>query len=241
MKPILIVDDDIELCNLLREYLTREGFEVAACHDGERGLAAARSGRHALVILDVMLPRLGGFELLRRLRASSPVPVLMLTARGDDVDRIVGLEIGADDYLPKPFNPRELVARIQAVLRRTAEPAIHAPALAPAEPIRVGSLKIDPGTRETHRDNQRLDLTSVEFDLLQLLMRSAGVVVSRDALSRAALGRGYHPLDRSLDMHVSNLRRKLGADHSPAIKTVRSAGYLLAHIAPAPEEDGAHG
>jgi DNA-binding response OmpR family regulator len=231
MPRVLVIDDDVELCDLVREYLHGEGFEVSACHDGETGLETATRGDHVLVVLDVMLPRLNGFDVLRQLRGRSSVPVLMLTARGDDVDRIVGLEIGADDYLPKPFNPRELVARIRAILRRTAErtPSRNSPARPSNAPrLQLDELVLDPGMREARRGEAQLDLTSVEFDILHLLMKSAGQVVGRDSLSRAALGRPFRALDRSLDMHVCNLRRKLGTGAKPAIKTVRSAGYLLA-------------
>lgn len=236
MPRVLIIDDDTELCELLREYLSREGFEIDAVHDGESGLSAILRLEPDLVVLDVMLPRIGGFDLLRSLRTRSRVPVLMLTARGEEVDRIVGLEIGADDYLPKPFNPRELVARIRAILRRAAEPAdpsatVPSAAGSPVAParslVREGNLEIDPGAREVRRGSTRLDLTAVEFDILHVLARSAGSIVDRNTLCREALGREYQPLDRSLDVHVSNLRRKLGPGSESLIKTVRSAGYLL--------------
>jgi two-component system response regulator CpxR len=221
MVRVLLIDDDVELCELVSEYLDGEGFEVETLYDGDKGLARAQEGAHDLVILDVMLPALSGFEVLRRLREISSVPVLMLTARGDEVDRIVGLEMGADDYLPKPFNPRELAARMRAVLRRTAaEPAI-------GDRMVVDDLVIDLAARSVNVGETELQLTGVEFNLLEALVRSAGTVVSRDDLSRAALFRRASAFDRSLDVHLSNLRRKLGpsADGGERIKTIRGVGY----------------
>jgi two-component system response regulator CpxR len=226
VRRLLVIDDDVELCELVAEFLVREGFAAEFAHDGDRGLAAALEGGHQAIILDVMLPRLGGFEVLRRIRERKRTPILMLTARGDHVDRIVGLEMGADDYIPKPFDPRELVARLRAVLRRVEGPP---PGEAQPEPLVVDDLRLDPGAREAWRARRRLDLTAVEFDLLAALLGAAGRVVSREELSRAVLGRAYQAFDRSIDMHVSHLRRKLqdgGGD--TLIKTVRSAGYLLA-------------
>lgn len=225
MSNILIIDDDLDLCDLLREYLTPEGFATESVHNGLTGVEQAISGQYALVVLDVMLPGTNGFEVLRRIRAASPVPVLMLTARGDDVDRIVGLEIGADDYLPKPFNPRELVARIRAVLRRAGP---EAQSQAEAGRLVVGDIELVPGTRTVLRAGQRVDLTSVEFSILENLLRHAGQVVSREDLVRNALGRSLSSYDRSIDVHVSSLRRKLGQGPGEAerIKTVRSVGYL---------------
>jgi len=224
---ILVIDDDVELCSLVGEYLEPEGFQIEAVHDGNRGLERALSGDHLLVVLDVMLPGLNGFDVLRRLRTTSRIPVLLLTARGEDVDRIVGLEIGADDYLPKPFNPRELVARIRAILRRTqvAEETQEIP-----EIIRVGEIELDPATRTVRQNGKPLDLTSVEFNLLQVLLREAGRVVTREHLVDAVLSRKFSPFDRSIDMHVSKVRKKLGdsdtgTDH---IKTVRGVGYIFA-------------
>jgi len=222
---VLIVDDDTELCNLVREYVGAEGFEVAAVHHGDAGLKAARTGDFDLVLLDVMLPGMSGFEILRRLRTQSDVPVLMLTARGDEVDRIVGLEIGADDYLPKPFNPRELVARIRAILRRAEQ---RRNPLRRARLLQVGDVELDTGTRQVRRDGQDIRVTAVEFDVLEQLLRSAGTVVSREDLTRDVLEREYSAMDRSIDMHVSNLRKKLGAmrDSVERIKTVRGIGYI---------------
>ncbi len=221
MTRILVVDDDAGLTHLLRDYLAAEGFEVAIAGDGEAGARAALDGGVDLVVLDVMLPRLGGFDALRRIREHSAVPVIMLTARGEDVDRIVGLELGADDYLPKPFNPRELVARIRAVLRRgkPGAPATGA--------IVVGDLQLDAGSRQVWRGGEEVVLTGTEFSVLEQLVRAAGTVVRRDALFREVLGRRPAAFDRSLDVHVSNLRRKLGPlpDGGERIKTVRGLGY----------------
>src|SRR5438445_2257831 len=223
---ILVIDDDVDLCSLVAEYLRREGFQVEAVHDGKSGLNRALTGDHLLVVLDVMLPALNGFDVLRRLRDGSRIPVLLLTARGEDVDRIVGLEIGADDYLPKPFNPRELLARIRAILRRPETAA----KVSPTEPISVGDVTLQPGSRTVTRGGERVELTAVEFDLLQALLRSAGAIVSRDQLARGVLGREFSPFDRSIDMHISKLRRKLGdlPGGQERIRTVRSAGYLYA-------------
>src|SRR6202789_969977 len=230
MDHVLVVDDDIELCALVQEYLTAEGFSLKAVHDGEQGLQQALTNEYALVVLDVMLPRLNGLEGLRRIRSVSKIPVLLLTARGEDVDRIVGLEIGADDYLPKPFNPRELVARIRAVLRRTqGDKSSAAP-----EIVRVGEIELDPATRSVRRDGQPVDLTSVEFNLLEVLLREAGRVVPRERLVNAVLSRKFSPFDRSIDMHVSKVRKKLGdSDTDAHIKTIRGVGYIFAR----PRED----
>lgn len=223
MARILLVDDDVELCELVTEYLRGEGLEVEVAHDGAAGLDRAVSGEHELLLLDVMLPGLTGFEVLRKLRDGSALPVIMLTARGDDVDRIVGLEMGADDYLPKPFNPRELAARIRAVLRR-AEPVGERPGT-----HAVGDLEVDLGARSVRVGGSEIDVTGVEFAVLECLIRSVGQVVSRDQLSQAALFRKASAFDRSLDVHISNLRRKLGStpDGSDRIKTVRGVGYQM--------------
>src|ERR1019366_5049497 len=231
MDHILVVDDDVELCALVQEYLTVEGFSLKAVHDGEQGLQQALTNEYALVVLDVMLPGINGFEVLRRIRSVSKIPVLLLTARGEDVDRIVGLEIGADDYLPKPFNPRELVARIRAILRRTQSVAAD---VVP-EVLSVGDVELDPATRSVLRAGQPVDLTSVEFNLLEVLLREAGRVVTRERLVNAVLSRKFMPFDRSIDMHVSKVRRKLGdseedGDH---IKTIRGVGYMFARPAKA--------
>ncbi len=214
---LLVVDDDVELCTLLGEFLTREGFGVDFEHDGRRGLERALKGEHALVVLDVMMPGMDGFEVLKRLRQQSRVPVLMLTARGEDVDRIVGLELGADDYLSKPFNPRELVARIRAILRRIeAKPS--------GGKLEVNGVLLDPGTREVLCDAHPIVTTTLEFDILEVLMRQAGRVVSRDTLMESMYNRKATPFDRSIDMHVSHLRKKLDAGRE-RIKTIRGVGY----------------
>src|ERR1700719_75415 len=227
MDHVLVVDDDIELCALVQEYLTAEGFSLKAVHDGEQGLQQAMTGDYSLVVLDVMLPGINGFEVLRRVRAVSRLPVLLLTARGEEVDRIVGLEIGADDYLPKPFNPRELVARIRAILRRTHGEGKSASSL--PEVLRVGEVELDPATRTVLRDGKPVDLTSVEFNLLEVLLREAGRVVPRERLVNAVLSRKFSPFDRSIDMHVSKVRKKLGdTDSDEHIKTIRGVGYIFA-------------
>jgi len=227
MDRILVIDDDTELCSLVAEYLDSEGYEAESVHDGERGLEKALTGEHVMVVLDVMLPGMNGFDVLRRIRDSSRIPVLLLTARGQDVDRIVGLEIGADDYLPKPFNPRELVARIRAVLRRTKN---GDKAGGPPEILRVGDVELDPATRSVRQAGQPLELTSVEFNLLEVLLREAGRVVTRERLVNAVLSRKFSPFDRSIDMHVSKVRKKLGDSEGSAehIKTVRGVGYIFA-------------
>lgn len=227
---LLLIDDDAELCRMLAEYLTGDGFAVDAVHDGQAGIdavrtAAARGRDFDAVILDITMPVLDGFETLRRLRTVASVPVVMLTARGDETDRIVGLELGADDYLPKPFNPRELAARLRAVLRRggRANPSAAEP------PLRCGDLVLDPGARSTRLNGRELTLTATEFSVLETLVRAAGQVVSKADLSERALGRRWTPYDRSLDTHLANLRRKLGAgpDGELRIKTLRGQGYLF--------------
>ncbi|MBN9429347.1 MAG: response regulator transcription factor [Burkholderiales bacterium] len=225
MPRVLLVDDDVELTDLLREYLQREGFDTDAAHDGEAGVACALAGRYDLVVLDVMMPRLDGVEALRRIRAASQVPVLMLTARGDNVDRIVGLELGADDYVPKPCTPRELVARVRAILRRMRP----ADADSAEGPIAAGPLQLWPATRRAHWHGEALALTSTEFNLLEVLARHAGRVVDKAELSEQGMGRALARFDRSIDVHVSSLRQKLGtrADGSSWIETVRGKGYQL--------------
>ncbi len=213
---VLIIDDDVELCALLKEFLEREEFRVTVEHDGLRGLELAETGDFDLIVLDLMLPGLDGFALLKRLRAKSRVPVLMLTARGEDEDRIVGLDLGADDYLAKPFNPRELMARIRAILRRVQ--------VRTKGRIEVNGVVIDPGTREVFCDQKPIEMTTLEFDILETLVRSAGRVVSRDALMESMYNRKATPFDRSIDMHVSHLRRKLETGRT-LIKTVRGVGY----------------
>jgi two-component system, OmpR family, response regulator CpxR len=237
MAQLLLIDDDRELCELLQDYLGAEGFVVEAAHSAAAGLARALSGEPSLVILDVMLPGQSGFEVLRQLRQESRVPVLMLTARGDDVDRIVGLEMGADDYLAKPFNPRELVARIRAIQRRS-EPRTE-PLDAP-EPLALDDLQLDAGARSLTRSGVAVELTAVEFSLAELLLRHAGQVVSREELVRSVLGRRLTPYDRSIDVHMSSLRKKLGP--GPAgkerIKTLRGLGYQMVLTAGGQRDEG---
>jgi two-component system, OmpR family, response regulator CpxR len=225
MDRVLIVDDDVELCELVSEYLSGEGFEVEAVHDGNEGLKRSLTGEHVLVVLDIMLPGMNGLDVLHNLRKQSRIPVLILTARGDDVDRIVGLEIGADDYLPKPFNPRELMARVRAILRRS-----HGDTQSAAgEKVTVGDVELDPASRVVRRAGDPVELTSVEFALLEALMRAAGQVVTREQLAQNVLGRRFMPYDRSIDVHVSKLRRKLGDQSADAerIKTIRGVGYVF--------------
>ncbi|MEN9892802.1 MAG: hypothetical protein RLY78_3097 [Pseudomonadota bacterium] len=234
-RPILLVDDDLELSAMLEQYLLREGFDVRVVHDGEAGVAAALDGDCALVVLDVMLPRLSGIEALRRIRATSRVPVLMLTARGDNLDRIVGLDMGADDYVPKPCTPGELVARIRAILRRTegqdASPAgtPGQPGGVPAKLLQVGELMVWPGSRRATWRGQTLELTGMEFTLLEVLMRQPGQLISRNEISQQAFGRPLAPYDRRIDVHLSSIRQKLGQrpDGQPWIQSVRGLGYQL--------------
>ncbi len=220
-ERILLADDDAELGALLAEYLAGEGFEVLRAEDGEKALAAARGGDVDAVVLDIMMPRMSGTEVLKQLRRESDLPVIMLTARGDDLDRILGLELGADDYLPKPCNPRELVARLRAVLRRSA--GSGTPGV-----LRVGDLELHAASRQLLREGEPVDLTSTEFSLAQLLLQRAGAVVDKRDLYLAALGREPVRFDRSVDMHLSNLRRKLGPapGGGARIETIRGIGYL---------------
>jgi len=219
-QTLLIADDDTELCDLLREYLGQEGFEVRLAHDGEQALVESRRPGVDAMVLDIMMPRLNGIDVLRRLRKESELPVIMLTARGDDLDRIIGLELGADDYLAKPANPRELLARIRAVLRRSNAHSTIAT-------LEVGDLVLNQGGRELYREGRLIALTSTEFSIMQLLLQRGGEVVEKKDLYLAALGREPVAYDRSIDMHVSNLRRKLGParDGSERIETVRGIGY----------------
>ena len=221
MERILIIDDDVGLGEVLAERLEREGFSLEAANDGVRGLERALSGEHALVVLDLMLPALPGLEVLRSLRAHSGIPVLILTARGEDVDRIVGLELGADDYLPKPFNPRELIARIRAILRRSSQTGVS------GQRVNAGDISLDLSAREAWINKERLHLTSAEFVLLEQFVRDAGRVVTREHLTEAVLGRKVvGPFDRVIDVHVSNLRKKLGdSPGGERIKAVRGEGY----------------
>ncbi len=228
MNRILVIDDDIELCELLTDYLGPEGFDVETVHDGEKGAKTALAGEYELIVLDVMLPGMNGFDVLRKIRADSNIPVLMLTARGDDVDRIVGLEMGADDYLPKPFNPRELVARIKAIQRRTVGEKNTVSEIArPADDIVVGDVELHMGARTILCNGRKVDVTSVEFTLLHELLKNAGKVLPREDLAHNVLGRKLAMFDRSIDVHISSLRKKLGrhAGDQERIKSVRSVGY----------------
>lgn len=219
---ILIVDDDTELCSSLRRLLRMEGFEVDAAHTAPEGGQLATEGNFALIVLDVMLPGGDGRMVLRKIRAVSEVPVIMLTARGDETDRIAGLEAGADDYLPKPFNARELVARIRAVLKR------RLPQPPQPQVIAIGDIEIHPLTRRVLQNGAEASLTGAEFDILLLLVKSAGKVVSRDEIAEVCLGRPAAPFDRSVDNHISNLRRKLGlfCGDAERIRSLRGSGYI---------------
>jgi two-component system, OmpR family, response regulator len=222
MTSVLLIDDDTELSKLLEEYLQSEQLTLDSAHDGPSGLEKALSSRHAVVVLDVMLPGMSGLDVLKQLRQKSSVPVLMLTARGSELDRILGLELGADDYLPKPFNPRELVARLRAILRRTSG------ANAAAHPVHLADVELHPESRSVNCSGKPITLTGAEFDLLYAFLRSPGKIISREDLTQAALGRPMSPMDRSIDVHVSNLRRKLGPYESEQerIKAIRGSGYV---------------
>lgn len=226
MKQILVIDDDSELCELLAEYLAAEKFTPTCIHNGKHGLAAALEGKYDLIILDVMLPEMNGLEVLKNLRTSSNTPVIMLTARGDEVDRILGLELGADDYLPKPFSPRELVARIRAVFRRLT-PAVDDNGGKEQTRIEIADICINTTARTSEKAGVDLNLTSVEFLILEQLMRAAGNLVERQVLAEKVLGRRLSYDDRSLDVHMSNLRKKIGPGNE-CIKTIRGSGYLYA-------------
>lgn len=220
---VLLVDDDVELLDLLRDYLQRDGFEITCAHDGQTGVNAALTGEFAIVVLDVMMPGMTGLEALSQLRTVSQVPVIMLTARGDDADRIVGLEMGADDYVPKPCTPRELAARLRAVLKRVLPPQQV------GEVLNVGELRLLPARRHAEYAGQPLALTSTEFSLLAILARNAGKPVSKNELSELALGRPLSRFERSIDVHVSSIRQKLGTlpDGRSPIQTVVRLGYQL--------------
>ncbi len=218
---LLLIDDDTELCALMTEFFNQHGLEVDAVHDGRRGLARALEGRHDLVLLDVMMPGVDGFELLRQLRRRSDVPVIMLTARTAQADRVAGLEGGADDYLPKPFGPDELLARVRAVFRRVGRGQASR-----AAARELNGIRVDAGTREAWRDGEKINLTSIEFDILDVLLAAAGRVVSRDELVSVLHQRESSPFERSLDVHISHLRRKL-EPRRDVIRTVRGVGYMF--------------
>jgi DNA-binding response OmpR family regulator len=227
---VLLVDDDRELCQMLTEYLSAEHFDVKSVHDGGDALAELKANVYDMVILDVMLPSVGGFDVLRKLGASYETPILMLTARGDDIDRIVGLELGADDYLAKPFNPRELVARIRAILRRASNRPVRGTV---SDELSIGPIVLNAGMHQVRIAERPVPLTGAEFRVLEILMRAAGQVISRESLTEQALGRKLVPYDRSIDTHISNLRRKLSLDAGghPEIKNVRGSGYTLTRAA----------
>ncbi len=224
MARVLLIDDDIDLCAMHQDVLESEGFEVTLAYDGESGIETMGGATPDIVVLDVMMPGIGGVETLRRIRNSSNVPILMLTARGDDIDRIVGLELGADDYVTKPCTPRELVARLRAILRRASSSD-----RADVGALSSGSLLVEPSTRRATWRGRPLELTSTEFNLLEELVRQVGRVVSKEELSQRAMGRKLTRYDRSIDVHLSRLRAKLGelADGRSPIQTVRGTGYQL--------------
>lgn len=221
ITSILIIDDDTELCEMLSEYLQAENFLVATVHDGVEGITQALSHPYDAIVLDVMLPSADGFTVLREIRAKSVIPILMLTAKGEDIDRIIGLEMGADDYLPKPCNPRELSARLKAILRRT-----HITSISNSY-LNAGTLQLNPTSRQVSQAGNKLNLTSTEYNLLEVLMKNTGQVVSKEMLSEQAMGRKLTRYDRSIDMHLSKLRHKLGDDTQQIIQTIRGVGYQL--------------
>jgi len=228
---VLLVDDDRELCRMLGEYLNPEGFRLTTVHDGDEALYALGRHHFDLIVLDVMLPRLGGLDVLRSLRQKNTTPVLMLTARGEDIDRVVGLELGADDYLPKPFNPRELVARMRAILRRSL---LLEPQPGRRDRIDAGPLSLHFASRTASARGQTINLTGAEFRILEVLMQQVGIVVSREQLTRQVLSRRLTPYDRSIDTHISNIRRKLVAvADQVSIVNVRRTGYVIT-VADAP-------
>lgn len=242
MSKILLIDDDIEFTDLLNELLSLEGFKIKVVHNGQQGLDELEVNQYDLILLDVMMPVLNGIETLKQIRQKYTLPVLMLSARDDQIDRILGLELGADDYLPKPFNDRELVARIRAILRRTSTSITQADNVSPSEVFSTSSItehnpkllqfagvKLHLGRQQASYQDNDLDLTGTEFALLQLLMRHPGEILSRELLSVEILGKSLTPYDRAIDMHISNLRKKLPerADGLPWFKTLRGRGYLL--------------
>jgi len=223
MTRVLLIDDDVELLDMLKEYLEQEGYVVGVAHDGHAGIIAALSGIYAIAVLDIMMPRLNGLETLKQIRMKSQLPILMLTARGDDTDRVVGLELGADDYVPKPCTPRELTARIRAILRRTGPRADPDPDMI----LTVNALTMWPQQRRAERGGKPLSLTSTEFNLLEVLVRNVGRPVSKSDLSQQGLGRNLNNFDRNIDVHLSSLRHKLGTleDGRSCIQTVYRLGY----------------
>jgi len=224
MSKVLLIDDDVELTMLLQEYLTEEGYDVATDTDGRAAIAAAAASTVDIIFLDIMMPRMNGIEVLQRIRKLSQIPVLMLTARGDDIDRISGLNLGADDYVPKPCSPGELAARLRAILRRT-----HQPAGASIDAVKAGQLVIHPGKRSAEWRGEPLELTGTEFGLLEVLARNAGQLVSKQDISKQAFGKPLTPFDRRIDVHISSVRQKLGLreDGQSWIQSVRGLGYQL--------------
>ena len=222
---ILIIDDDRELCALLKDFLQLEGFSISTVHDGAEAIETCKGREYDAIVLDVMLPRVQGFDVLRKLREFSATPVIMLTARGEETDRIVGLEMGADDYLPKPCNPRELAARLRAILRRTDKSVEREASL-----LDIDGLVASTSERKVELDGEEIKLTTAEFNILVVLMRHAGDVVNKELLSQKALGRALTAYDRSIDVHVSNIRKKLGHSDRELIKNVRGVGYQLTRI-----------
>ena len=238
MSKILLVDDDVELTNLLAELLSLEGFDIHVVHNGQEALTELELQTYDIILLDIMMPVLNGIETLKQLRQKLTTPVLMLSARDDDIDRVLGLELGADDYLPKPFNDRELVARMKAILRRTAGNSplatdVITPSSQTAEEnskqLSFGGVELHPGRQQAIFEGKDLELTGTEFALLQMLMRNPGQILSRELLSLEILGKRLTPYDRAIDMHISNLRKKLPErnDNLPWFKTLRGRGYLL--------------
>lgn len=238
MSKILLVDDDVELTNLLAELLSLEGFDIHVVHNGQEALTELELQTYDIILLDIMMPVLNGIETLKQLRQKLTTPVLMLSARDDDIDRVLGLELGADDYLPKPFNDRELVARIKAILRRTAgNSPLATDAITPSsqtaeensKQLSFGGVELHPGRQQAIFEGKDLELTGTEFALLQMLMRNPGQILSRELLSLEILGKRLTPYDRAIDMHISNLRKKLPErnDNLPWFKTLRGRGYLL--------------
>lgn len=229
-KPmhILLIDDDIALCELMERFLQSEGFHVRSAHDGDHGLQLASEGNYDLAVLDIMMPKKSGMDVLRELRQKSQLPVIMMTARGEEMDRIIGLELGADDYLPKPCNPRELAARIRAILRRS-EKKSGLEASTACQTKKFGSLEWQPKSRTILDQSGAIELTSTEYNILSVLMQHAGEVVSKHELSEAALGKHFAPFDRALDVHIGHLRKKIppANNNMPRLKTVRSVGWLF--------------
>jgi two-component system, OmpR family, response regulator CpxR len=231
-RTILLIDDDVALCNLMAEFFLAHDICLEAVHDGSAGLARGAAGKHDLVLLDVMLPTLDGFGVLKQLRRRTSVPIIMLTARTGQPDRIAGLDAGADDYIVKPFGPHELLARVRAVLRRTGQSRA---AMTPI--VEVGQIRLNSETREVWKARSRVDVTSFEFDILDGLLRSAGRVVSRDELAAVLYHRDSTPFERSIDVHISHLRKKLEAEDETLIRTVRGIGYLFAAAEEHPPEE----